>query len=184
MKTTLPLLALATGLLAAPARADVESGPKPGEKVPALKVFDVTGPSAGKELDYAAERKDKPTVYLFVQADHWSRPMARFLRELDKAAGEIGGETYFVAVWLTEEPRKTKEYLPRAQTSLNLQHTAFTFYPKDKFGPGEWGINSDAHLTAVVATRGKVAARFGHVSVNETVVPEVTDALKKALKEK
>ena len=55
---------------------DVDSGPENGKKVPALKVFDTTGPKQDIEVDYAAERKDKPTVYVFVQADKWDRPMA------------------------------------------------------------------------------------------------------------
>jgi len=48
------------------ARADVESGPKAGEKVPALKAFGVVGPVENKEADFAADRKGDPTVYLFV----------------------------------------------------------------------------------------------------------------------
>ena len=39
-----------------------------------LKVFDATGPLKDKEVDYAAERKGKPTVYVFIQADKWDRP--------------------------------------------------------------------------------------------------------------
>ena len=60
---------LLAGLFLAFAAAgqDVDSGPESGKKVPALKVFDATGPKQDKEVDYAAERKDKATVYVFVQ---------------------------------------------------------------------------------------------------------------------
>lgn len=50
------------------ARADVESGPKAGEAAGELKVFAILGPVEKKEVDYAKERKDDPTVYVFVQA--------------------------------------------------------------------------------------------------------------------
>src|SRR5262249_2906562 len=62
---------------------EVVSGPDRGSKVPTLKVFDATGPAQGKDVDYATERKGKPTIYVFIQADKWDRPMARFLKELD-----------------------------------------------------------------------------------------------------
>src|SRR5262249_47817961 len=69
MRTT---LFLAAALLATAARADdIISGPEKGAKVPALEVFDATGPNQGKTVDYAAERKDRPTVYAFVQADQF-----------------------------------------------------------------------------------------------------------------
>jgi hypothetical protein len=160
---------------------DVVSGPDRGKKVPPLKVFDGTGPNQGKELDYAAERKHKPTVYVFVQADKWDRPMARFLRKLDEAVRKEHQDGYVVAVWLTDSPGKTKEYLPVAQQSLQLQATALTCFSGEKAGPGGWGINADAHLTAAVANKQKVTATFGYRCVNETDVPGVRDALQKAL---
>jgi hypothetical protein len=177
-----PVLVL---LLASPAWAqEVTSGPEKGTKVPALKVFDATGPHEGKEVDYAPERKGKPTVYVFVQADQWDRPMARFLRELAQAVQKEGDDAYVVAVWLTDDPDKTKEYLPVAQRSLQFQATALTCFVGGKAGPGGWGLNADAHATAVVADRGKVQATFGYRSVNETDAPAVRDALRKARERK
>jgi hypothetical protein len=165
--------------LACPVRGqDVQSGPARGKTVPALRVFDATGENQGKTVDVAGERKERPTVYAFVRADQWSRPMARFLRELDQAISKQGDEGAVVAVWLTDDAEKAKEYLPRAQQSLQLQATTFTCYPGDKAGPAEWGINPDAHLTVVVARRQKVAGSLGYRSVNETDVPKVLELRK------
>ena len=48
-------------LCAAPfAHADVESGPKAGEKAVELKVFAVSGSIENKEVDYAKERGELP----------------------------------------------------------------------------------------------------------------------------
>ncbi len=167
-------------------RADeeVKSGPEVGKKVPALKVYAVTGEQENKEVDYAAERKEKPTVYIFIQADKWSRPMARFLKTLEKQVQKESEDAYLIAVWLTEKPEETKKYLPIAQNSLQFEKTALTFFKGEKAGPRGWGINADAHATAVVASKGKVAARFGYMSVNETDAPKVRDAFRKALKAK
>ena len=113
-----------------------------------------------------------------------TRPLARFLKKLDEVVPKVGEDAAVVAVWLTDDPAKTKAYLPVAQDSLQLQVTALTCFTGDKEGPKGWGINADAHATAVVTARGKVAAVFGYRSVNETAVPEVRDALLKARKGK
>jgi hypothetical protein len=162
-------------LAAGPARADVASGPKEGEKVAALKVYAVTGEPKDKEVDYAGLRKDKPTVYVFVSAKDFDRPTFRFLKKLDEDLGDDGS---VVAVWLTDDADKAKAYLPKI--SRYFKGAALTVFGETA-GPKGWGINPDAHLTAVVAHKGKVVKSFGYLSLNETDVPEVVETLKKAL---
>ncbi len=160
---------------------DVSSGPDPKQKVAPLKVFDVTGEHASQQVDYPAKRGVKPTVYLFVPADKWSRPTARFIRKLDELVAEHGKDLYMVAVWLTEDKQKSKTYLPRAQRSIKLKATALTVFEGDKSGPAEgWIVNPDADVTAVVAVKGKVVKSFGFVSANETVVQKVWKVAKAA----
>ena len=165
-------------LFAATAWADVESGPTVGEAVPALKVQAVVGSAAGKELDYAAERKAEPTIYLLVERTRFSRPMARFMKELDGKLGDAPQGTQIVAVWLTDDLAKTKAYLPVAQMSLNFSNTALAVVD-GVASPDGWGLHPDADLTVVVAVDGKVAKRWGFVSVNDTLVPQVIEAFKK-----
>ena len=167
-------------LTAALVRADVESGPTVGEKVPALKVYAVTGNVDEKELDYTEERKDRPTVYLLVDRTKFSRPIARFMKTLDDKLSGIVNDSYIVGVWLTDDVGKTKNYLPQAQQSLNFSNTALTL-SDGLSGPTGWGVNSSADLTVVVANKGKVVAHFGFVSVNETLARQVIEPLKKAV---
>jgi hypothetical protein len=162
---------LVTGL----ARADVASGPKQGEKVAALKVYAVTGEPKEEQVDYAELRKGKPTVYVFVSAKDFGRPMFRFLKKLDE---DLGDDGLVVAVWLTDDPDKSKGYLPKV--SHYFKRAALTVFDGTA-GPKDWGINPDAHLTAVVANKGKVVKSFGYLSLNETDVPEVVKTLKKAI---
>jgi hypothetical protein len=149
------------------------------KKVPALKVQDVTGDNPGKTIDYAADRKDRPTIYAFVRADAFDRPMARFLKKLDDA---LPKDAYVVAVWLTDDADKTKDYLPLVEQSLKFKSTALTFYPGEKSGPDGWGINADSRLTVVVAGKGRIDMTFDYQSANETNVPEVEKALSKSTK--
>lgn len=181
------VLALAcVGFVLVPAvRADVESGPKAGETVPALKAFGVVGSVENKEADFAAERKDAPTIYVFVAAEAGGipvggRPAARFMKTLDGAVGKTEGAAV-VAVWLGDKAfDKHKEYLPRINMSLNFEKTQLAAFDGEKSGPNGWGINPDAHLTVVVAHKGKVMKSFAFTSVNETDVRPVLAELKKA----
>lgn len=158
---------------------DVVSGPEANQKVPALKVFDATGTYMNKEVDYSAERKERPTVYLLIAADKWDRPMARFLRQLDESLPLAIKDAYIVAVWLTDDVNKTKEYLPLVQQSLQFEVTALTCYPGEKGGPEGWNINTDAHLTAVVVTKGKVVKSAGYRTIDEKDVAAILSPLKK-----
>jgi hypothetical protein len=172
---------LSAVLLAAtlPAWADVTSGPARGDKVAALKVYDATGEHKEKEVDYVALRKEKPTVYLFMH--QWNRPIARFLRTLDGAVKQDFEGAYLVAVWLTDQPDLMKDHLPKVQASLKLEATAMTVFTGGKQGPEGWGLNDMAHVTAVVANKGKVAESFAFVSLNEKDAETVKAALRKAV---
>jgi hypothetical protein len=162
---------------AARVRADVVSGPANGDKVATLKVYAVTGEPKDKEVDYVGLRTDKPTVYVFVSAKDFSRPMFRFIKKLGE---DLPDQALVVAVWLSDDADKSKEYLPKI--SQYFQRTALAVFAGTA-GPKDWGINPDAHLTAVVVHKGRVARSFGYMSLNETDVPEVVEALKKAIKQ-
>jgi hypothetical protein len=169
-------LVLLLGLSPAGRGSDVESGPAKATAIPALKVHDCTGHHKDKTVDYAALRKDKVTVYFLLPADKFDRPMNRFMKALDtKVAKDMPG-VYMVAVWLTDDAEKTNERLALVQQSVMYEKTALTSF-KGKDGPKGWDVNSDAHLTVVVAAKGKVAVRFGYKSVNETDAPAVIKEL-------
>lgn len=172
---SLALLGMVSSLFA----QDVQSGPPKGKKVPALKVYDVTGPNQGKTLDYAKERKGNPTIYVFIPTEKWTRPVHRFVKELgDKVQNKID-KGMVIAVWLTDDKEKTKQYLPRIANYY--QATALTYFPGKKAGPADWTINDQADVTVVVTRKGQVLASLGYNSINETVVREV---LKKFAKSK
>ncbi len=173
-------LGVVAGALTSSLRADVDSGPAVGNDVPALKVYAVTGDITDKEVDYAAERAEKPTVYVFIPKAKWDRPTARFLKDLDTKLRETAPEGLVVAVWLTDDQFVTKDYLPKAKQSLDLKHTALTYYQGDVAGPPDWGLNSEADATVVVAGKKKIGATWGFVSVNETLLRKVLAAVKEA----
>lgn len=174
------LLSLAAAVFAGGyAPADVESGPKAGEKVSELKVHALSGTNEGKDVDYAADRKDEPTVYLFVNAEKFGRPVHRFIKTLDEKLPGVSDKAAVVAVWVGGEADKNKEYLPKIKKYYD--HTALTVFGGDANGPNGWAVNQSAHLTAVVVQAGKVVKSFAYESVNDTDVAAVEAELKKAV---
>jgi hypothetical protein len=175
-------LVVGCGFAAGPALADIESGPKAGDKAAELKVFAATGDKEGKEVNYAEERKEKPTVYLFVSSDQFTRPMARMMKKLDEELAKIDDKAAAVAVWIGDKPDNDKDRLPKVQQSVQFTATTLNVFTGDKaMGPKDWGINPDAHLTVVVVHKGKVVKSFAFQSVNETDMPPIRDELKKAV---
>jgi hypothetical protein len=160
----------------------IDSGPAVESALPGLTADAATGADAGKKVTFTTTRKAKPTVYVFVRGDRFDRPIGRYLKHLDKALVELGKDAHVVAVWLTDDVDKTREYLPRVQQSIKLEATTFTCYAEGKDGPNAWALNDRAFVTTIVTDGTTVKARFGEQSLNETNVPEVVAALKPLLK--
>ncbi|MGL4419925.1 MAG: hypothetical protein ACRCZF_04605 [Gemmataceae bacterium] len=176
MTTLLLALTLAT--------VDIESGPKAGEKAPTLPVKFLSGDRADKEKeqDAAKEFAELPAVYLFVNSEKFSRPMARLFRELDGKLGETHDKAVATAVWVGGDHDKSVEYLPKVQQSLKLSKIALAVNKSDASGPNGWGLNSDAHLTVVIVGNGVVKKSFAFVSVNESDAKGILEELGKLKK--
>ncbi len=164
------------------ANGQASSGPKPGAEIKAFRATAATGDNAEKSVDFVADRNAKPTVYIFVQAADFDRPLARLLKVLDEEMskgidGAAGAEV--VAVWLTEDREKSQRYLPLAQQSLKLTRTTLSVFEGDANGPTEWDIDGAMHATAVVVKDRKVVESIGLVSPTATDLPKILAALKK-----
>lgn len=179
----LVVAALGAALGAAVSLARADSGPDVGSPPKAFKTFAATGEFAEKEVDFTAERKEKDTLYLFVNSSEWTRPTARYLKTVDTEVdkGITGAkELSVVVVWLTDDVGQAKEYMPKAQQSLKFSKTSLAVFDGPKQGPDGWNIDIAAAITAVVVREGKVAAKFNYQLINETDAPEVIKALTKS----
>lgn len=170
-------------LLLVPGRvtAQVESGPKPGAKAEPFRSYVTTGNNPNRSADVVAEAKGGPAVFLFVQSERWTRPVARFLKKLDTALedGVPGAEVASaVAVWLTDDADAAKQYQPRAQTSLMLTKTVLSVFEGPRTGPEGWSLYDDTPLTAVVVKGGKVVKSVTMGVMDEPNVSPLVEALK------
>ena len=169
------------GLVALTALADVESGPKAGGEATPFKTFvviDAESKDVGKESEIVKERAKLPTLYVFVNADKFTRPAARFLKKLDDKADTIGDKAAVVVVWVHGDVAKAKEYLPKLQKSLSFTRTALTAFEGDAAGPKGWALNTDAAVTAVIVVEGKIKKTFAYDSLNDTDAVKVLDVWK------
>ena len=173
----IPLLCLLT------LAADVPSGPEKGAALPKLEAYAVTGDDKDKTLDVTAAGKDKLTLYLIVGDEKFDRPMHRFFKAIDDKLQADFQDVRGVTVFLTQDEKKMKEFLPRVQMSVNYGQLTLNVF-QGKEGPKDWNINSDAHLTVLLAYKGKVVARYGYNSVNEAEAPAVLRELSKHYKKK
>ena len=173
--------AVAAGVLLFAEASFAQAEPELGTVVKPFKVIGVTGLFDGKEVDLAKPVEHRQ-VYLFVAADKFDRPTARYIKALDDAVikgieGVNAVDVY--AVWLTDDVQKSKDYVPKAHQSLRLGQTSIAVFEGARQGPDGWGIDPDAHLTAVVVRDSKIAAAFAYGSTNDTDVPKLVDEIKK-----
>lgn len=175
-------LLLIAVVMASCAVPGIAAGPDAGEKLPALNLEAMQSDGTFVPVDAATAAADKPVVYLFVKSDKWDRPVARFMKTFDSKLREYSGTATVTAVWLTNDLAQTKDYLPRAQQSLQFEHTTLAAFADDGAGPPSWNITSDVVLTAVIARGGKTVETLIFMSVNETDVASVGEALQKAVK--
>ena len=159
-------------------RADVESGPKEGEKATEFKAFSVNGDPKAQDVNFVEQRKDKPTVYVFVSAKGFDRPMFRYIKKL---GDDLPEGTQIISIWLTEDTDKSKELLEKLVKADYFAKNTLAVLG-EVAGPKNWGINSDAKLTAVVVNKGKVVKSFAYDSINETDAEKVVKSVKDATK--
>ena len=148
---------------------ELTSGTPVGKPIPILETVVCVGENEGQKQELTAKRLGKPTIYVFIQADHWDRPIARLLRDLDQKTKERLTDGTVLAVWLSnQEVDRFREHLPRVQQSLKLVMTTYTVWPGDPFGPPAWSINRDDHVTLITVKDAKTLGRHSFESIYES----------------
>jgi hypothetical protein len=170
-------LLLAITLFAPPGEA-VFSGPQKGEKTPGFKVLDMTGPSAGKEIDHVTEWNGAPTLLCFIH--ELTRPGAQLMRRLDDYGSRNRDALRTLFVSLTDDVNSSERSLPPAIRALSMK-SLIGISPDGREGPGAYGLNKTVLLTILLAKEGKVLENWAIVSPNETDFPKIQAALDKVL---
>jgi len=167
----------AAGLLAASVMAaDVASGLKPGDKVGAFQVVDVTGPKKGTELCYRCAYGNAPVVAAFIKGD--PAKAAGLLSGMQKLVGEHKGLQSFVVFMGGKDLREPLEKLA-AEKKITIP---LTILPggADASDIAAYKISPEAQNTVLLWNKGAVRANF--VNVDRAKWSEVTTAAADMLK--
>jgi hypothetical protein len=172
------LLGLAALLLAGVGQAEedkVFSGPQPGEKLPSFKVRGVYDDLEGKDLDFIAQARGKPTVLIFVHK--LTRPNMALVRAITKYAfTRKKDDLHTFIVWLSPDRTEAAQYLKRARRSLNFVVPVGISLDGAE-GPGAYGLNRKVQLTILVARDNKATANFALVQPGVTDAPAIAEAI-------
>lgn len=163
--------------------ADVTSGPDVGKPLAPLKVRVVQEGKAGEPRDVLADHQEHPTVYLFLSAEKFDRPGAKYLRGVDEQIQKLQKRdplAGLVIVWLTPDPEAGITRVSQIQGSLRLLAGKWTVFGRES-GPDDWGINEQATITTVISRGRDVGASLGYDVVDDADLPAFEAALKKVV---
>jgi len=170
---------LAIGMLAASAfAANVSSGLKPGAKVGAFDVVDVSGPNKGKQLCYRCSYGGAPVVAAFIKGDAVEgASLAAAIQKLTQTNSEKGLRSFVVFMGGPELKGSIEKIAAEKKITIPL-----TFLPA---GPksadiANYQINPEASTTVLLWNKGAVQANF--VNVTREGWGDVTKAAESMLK--
>jgi hypothetical protein len=136
--------------------AELESGLKPGEKVGAYNVKDITGPNAGTSLCYRCKYGSRPVVNVF--ARDVNDNLAKLVVEVDKLVEQNKDKKMaaFVTV-LAEDADKIAPQLEEIAKKHNIKNVPLTIFDGES-GPSDYNIAQNADVTVMMWNKGEVKA--------------------------
>lgn len=152
---------VAVGVLAVSAfAANVSSGLKPGSKLDAFQVVDVSGPKKGQQLCYRCQYGASPVLAAFIKAD--APEAATLASEIQKLTQENSRLRTFV-VFMGGSELKPKIAKIAAEKKITIP---LTFLPE---GPkaadvAAYDINPEASNTVLLWNKNEVKANFVNVT--------------------
>jgi hypothetical protein len=170
MKKTVFAIAASAVLAVAAYAADLKSGLKPGERVPAFQVVDVNGPHKGEQLCYRCNYGGAPVAAAFIKGN--APEAGLIVSGLQKLVEENKGLRTFV-VFMGGPELKSEIQKLAAEKKITVP---LTFLPQ---GPSAedivaYQINPKASSTVLLWNKQAVQSSF--VNVNEARWADVSKA--------
>jgi len=181
--TLVACLAASTASTIAAADEPFFSGPQAGEKMAAFKMKGLLGGVEGKEVDPVTAAAGKPVVLVFVH--QVTRPSIGTMRiVMDYATSRAKEGMHAAVVLLTSDVTSTTSFVKRARHAMP-KNVALGVSPDGLEGPGAYGLNRKATITAIVGKDGKVTANFALIEPSvQADAPKIATAIAAALGDK
>jgi hypothetical protein len=162
---------------------EIKSGPQPGDKLGAFFVTKVAGAEddgveVGKNLCYRCRNGQRPQVVVFTRST--DPKVLELLQKLDKAVEEKQDEKLRTFVNLLGEDKeelttKAKEVATQSKT----KNVPIVVPNEFENGPEDYGINSEAEVTVVLASELGVKANHSVASAKELDIAAIIKDIEK-----
>lgn len=178
--TALAILALTTQTQA----EEIKSGLEPGKSVGAFNVTkcagaDEDGVKVGANLCYRCKNGARPQVMVFTRTPT-DKNVQKLIQELDKAIAENSDKQLraFVNV-LGEDKEELSSTAKELAQSTKAKNVPFVVPNEFENGPDDYGLNSGADVTVIVANKSKVTANHAAKDAKDLKVDAVLADVKK-----
>jgi hypothetical protein len=171
------LISAIAGEVSLRAEDPCRSGLQPGQRPGPYAAVVATGPERGQSYCYICETAERPAVVVFARS--LSDPLARLVRQLDKAKGEkANGE---LRAWVTflsdDQPTLDPKVVDWARRHAIRSVPLGVF--EDAAGPPAYRLAREADITVLLFTHRKVVTNFAFRlgELNDRRIDEVMKAL-------
>jgi len=136
----------------------VFSGPQPNEPIIPFQVRSLSGPDAGKQVDYVAKAAGKPLLLIFVH--DLNRQSISLVRNLTAYSAKRTGDGLEIGVvLLQDDANEAEKNFQRMKHAFNAE-TATGVSLEGREGPGSYGLNRLVTLTILICREDKVVANY------------------------
>lgn len=163
---------------------EIKSGLEPGKFVGAFYVTKCAGAEedgveVGKNLCYRCKNGGRPQVMVFTR-DAKNENVVKLIQELDKAVAENSEKELraFVSVLGTDKEALSTTAKEVAKET-KAKNVPFVVPNEFENGPDNYGLNSKAGVTIILANGGKVEGNFAVESAKDLKVDAVLADVKK-----
>ncbi len=179
-------LALSAVLFASTAfAADFKSGPEAGKRLGAFDVVKCAGAEddnveVGKKLCYRCKNGSRPQVIVFTKST--GDEVKKLAKVLDTHVKKFEEEQLraFVNV-LGESKDAATAQAEKLAKATKTEMIPFVVPVEFENGPEDYGLNSKAEVTVVIANNSKIVSSFGFESAKKLDAEAITKAVKKML---
>lgn len=182
-------LVLAVALFASPvvvSAEDIQSGLKVGQSIDAFFVTKIAGAaddgvSNGQNLCYRCKNGGRPQVMVFTRSA--DEQVVKLVQQLDESINKNSDKQLRAFVnFMAEDKAAAKTGAEKLATSTKAKNVPFVLPNEFENGPDNYGINSKAAITVIVAKGGKVEANYAAASAKDIKVDAVIAEVSKVLK--
>jgi hypothetical protein len=178
--TALAVLALTTQVPA----EEIKSGLEPGKAIGAFNVTKCAGAEedgvkVGDNLCYRCKNGARPQVMVFTRSAN-DKNVQKLIQELDKAVAENSDKQLraFVNV-LGEDKEELSSSAKELAQATKAKNVPFVVPNEFENGPDDYGLNSEAEVTIIVANKSKVTATHAAKAAKDLKVDAVLADVKK-----